>query len=300
MKRLSLLLVLFTIFNCADEPLEPEQRNCIQTTAVLAEATTNFNAVTPDNYIELCNAYRIALQNQKEFCGDGSGNIQTLLDGLGDCTGTTLPPDDCTSAQAASSSAATVYLNSPSTERCNAYKSTLENQIIVCGDEDGSIQITIDGLGDCNDVGTSNGFAMSFKLDGSQYNQNNPSGNNEASSSTISSSYPSTEYILLQSRNGLFGDVEIDLWIKRDDLVANTTYDVNEGTDGVTTHIDLIDLRSTEFEYTISGTVTIDFVDSINKIVKGTFEFNSGINPWSTDSSNMVTEGIFNYVYDVD
>lgn len=232
MKRLSLLLVLFIIFNCAEKPVTPNERTCIDTTASLVEATTNFNATTPDNYLELCNAYRIALENQKEFCGDGDGNIQTLLEGLGNCK---------------------------------------------------------------DDGGTTSGFAMTFKLDGVKYNLNNPWGNNEASSSTIFSYYPKEEYILLQSRNGLFGNVEINLWIKRDHLIENTIYEVNENTDGTTTHIDLINLESSEFDYTVSGSITINFVDTTNKIVKGTFEFNSD----EDLESHIITEGTFNYIYDV-
>lgn len=41
------------------------------------------------------------------------------------------------------------------TELCTAYKTALENMIVACGDPDGSIQSSIDALGDCSDP---NGF----------------------------------------------------------------------------------------------------------------------------------------------
>lgn len=36
------------------------------------------------------------------------------------------------------------------TQYCNAYKTALQNQIVQCEDDDGSIQDIIDGLGDCS------------------------------------------------------------------------------------------------------------------------------------------------------
>ncbi|WAC02874.1 hypothetical protein N7U66_04380 [Lacinutrix neustonica] len=170
--------------------------------------------------------------------------------------------------------AVAAYNNNPtSANLCNAYSAALQNEILVCGDANGMIQATIDGLGNCT-TGTTSPFAMTFKINGMQYNLNNPFGNNESSTTNIFSAYPFSEYILLQSRNGLLGNIEIDLWIKRTDLIAGTTFQVNQDTMETTTHIDLIDNNNTMDETTVSGSITIDFVDPVNKIVRGTFEFN--------------------------
>lgn len=189
------------------------------------------------------------------------------------------------------------YSNNPtSVNLCNTYGAALQNQILACGDENGMIQATIDDLGNCT-VGTTSPFAMTFKINGMQYNLNNPFGNNESSTTNIFSAYPFSDYILLQSRNGLLGNIEIDLWLKRTDLVAGTTFQVNQDTMETTTHIDLIDNNNTTDETTVSGSITIDFVDPVNKIVRGTFEFNCAEYQTPTTINQNVTEGTFEYVY---
>ena len=56
------------------------------------EATENtqmseiaFNEATDENYTELCEAYKTALENQILACGDTDGNLQMIIDNLGDC-----------------------------------------------------------------------------------------------------------------------------------------------------------------------------------------------------------------------
>ena len=54
--------------------------------AITAAAATliNYNAVAPgdSNFVDVCNAYKAALVNQKATCGDSDGSIQTTIDGL--------------------------------------------------------------------------------------------------------------------------------------------------------------------------------------------------------------------------
>ena len=38
----------------------------------------------------MCNAYKTALQNQINFCGDSEGNLQAIIDDLGVCSASTL------------------------------------------------------------------------------------------------------------------------------------------------------------------------------------------------------------------
>lgn len=209
----------------------------------------------------------------------------------------TVAQSSCDMAINTTAIAEAAYSNNPtSVNLCNTYSAALQNQILACGDVDGMIQATLDELGNCT-VGTTSPFAMTFKINGLQYNLNNPFGNNESSATNLFSAYPFSDYILLQSRNSLFGSLEIDLWIKRSHLVAGTTYQVNPDTFETTTHIDLIDNNNTTDETTVSGSITIDFVDPVNKIVRGTFEFNCAEYQTPTSINQNVTEGTFEYVY---
>ena len=92
MKKLSGLLCLFillTAFTCEDEPLEGEFLtgvSCEEAVLNTADAALAFLSVTDDNYTQLCNTYKAALQAQIEACGDDDGSLQAAIDALGDCT----------------------------------------------------------------------------------------------------------------------------------------------------------------------------------------------------------------------
>lgn len=63
-------------------------------------------------------------------------------------------PTPCQVAVITSESARVDFENTAAedyTATCNDYKTALQQEITVCGDPDGSIQSTIDGLGDCTD-----------------------------------------------------------------------------------------------------------------------------------------------------
>jgi hypothetical protein len=103
--------------------------------------------VDADAYQIACMDYLQALENQQAYCGDATNAIQTIIENLGDCS---MP---CNLAEANSAfnlqelNNATIgqYIN-----RCNAYATSLQEQITICGDEDGAIQILLDRL-DCSD-----------------------------------------------------------------------------------------------------------------------------------------------------
>ncbi len=81
-------------------------------------------------------------------------SIVTLLftSCITDDEGSNTPPTECQIAVITSQSAQLDYEEATSenfTEACNEYKIALQQEITVCGDPDGSIQNTIDGLGDC-------------------------------------------------------------------------------------------------------------------------------------------------------
>lgn len=166
MKKLALsFLLLFVstlLFTCENEPLDPDLQpnnpnnntDCLVATQVYITAVTNFTAwdgVDETVYPSLCSAYATSLQGLIDNCGDPTGSFQALLGTLGDCS-EPLDPDSCETAIANSGIAETNLNNASNdmyTQFCNVYVMALEEQIDVCGDADGSIQLIIDGLGDC-------------------------------------------------------------------------------------------------------------------------------------------------------
>ena len=56
---------------------------CADATAFATTAETQYSADTSNE--NLCNAYKSALQNQITACGDANGELQSIIDGLGDC-----------------------------------------------------------------------------------------------------------------------------------------------------------------------------------------------------------------------
>lgn len=58
--------------------------DCEAATEAASLAEINFNNATDDNFEELCNSYRLALENQITECGD-DGTIQAILNDLGEC-----------------------------------------------------------------------------------------------------------------------------------------------------------------------------------------------------------------------
>jgi hypothetical protein len=144
-------------------------------------------------------------------------------------------------------------------------------------------------------------FAMTASINGSDFKANTPFGNNMFSNTNIFSYFPIEEYVLLQGRaGGVFGNPEINLWLKRSQIVVGT-YTVSEDMFNPTTHtIDLIDNSNDESESTVDGTVVITNVNTSTKIVKGTFQFttsdNSGLeNPVI---NYTITNGKFRYQYE--
>ena len=151
---LSLILLVF-ITGCDNEPLEielndPSGVSCEQAIENTTAAALAFLNVNEENYTQLCTAYANALQVQINACGDPTGELQQQLDALGSCTNN--PIDNCDSATEALNVAQLIFDNASDedyTEACNAYKTALQSFIDLCGDPDGTVQQTIDDLGDC-------------------------------------------------------------------------------------------------------------------------------------------------------
>ena len=143
---------------------------------------------------------------------------------------------------------------------------------------------------------------MTAKVDGTLWEMNNPYGSDYATG-TLFEMYPEEEYILLAGRINFMD--EIRLYIKRSDLKVGT-YPITKNTfDASKTQIEIsFNTKSEGSQYPIDGSLSIISVDLNAKRVKGTFSFNcvkddskpiSISNPIST----RVTDGTFNYRYDV-
>lgn len=159
MKKLLYYLPIFvflTAFTCDNEPLEGEfgtgTGSCPEATQAVVEASVNFINATEENYQTLCSAYKVALENLIDACGDPDGSIQLSIDALGSCTDPS-DFDDCEALENATNLAEINFINATEenySDFCLAYKLALENQIEGCGDTGGSLQAIIDGL-DCEE-----------------------------------------------------------------------------------------------------------------------------------------------------
>lgn len=152
---LSSFIILLLFINCDNEPYEGEIVNednaCTNAIRAASEAGANYLLVTAadEEHNLLCQIYRDALEDQIEICGDETGDLQEIVDFLGDCT--TVFDNPCANAQNATDIAFQEFLNAPTLDyevTCLAYVAAIENQIAICGD-DGSLQALIEYLGDC-------------------------------------------------------------------------------------------------------------------------------------------------------
>ncbi len=114
-------------------------------------ASVAFENAANADYESLCNAYRDALLDEIEACGDVDGSLQSEIDSLEPCSSNT--NNLCEDAIALTMTAQVNFLNASDSSYlslCGAYKTALQNQIESCGDENGSLQEIIDGLGNCS------------------------------------------------------------------------------------------------------------------------------------------------------
>ena len=154
---------------------------------------------------------------------------------------------------------------------------------------------------DDNDSSSSS-YAMTAKINGATFEGNSAQGNNMFSSYNVLGAFPVEDFVLLQGRQGgAFGNPEIDIWLKRTDIAIGT-YNFNYYNNATTSshYIDLIDNSNSEYEETISGSITITEVNTSSKTVKGTFEFTTSDDPQATSPivNFEVTNGTFNYKYE--
>src|SRR5688572_25690796 len=80
----AVLFACVVMLSCnSDDDNEPI--SCEDASAAVIAAGTAYNNATAENFVELCNDYKDALENQISSCGDENGVLQDMVDGL-DCT----------------------------------------------------------------------------------------------------------------------------------------------------------------------------------------------------------------------
>lgn len=145
-------------------------------------------------------------------------------------------------------------------------------------------------------------FAMTAKLNGTTFQANDPFGTNVFATTNIWDYFPMEDYVLLQGRQGgIWGDPEINLWLKRSDIAVGTYAIGQETFSTPPSHfIDLIDNSNDISENTKSGTIVITEVNTSTKIVKGTFQFTTvqELDDPASPVDFNVTDGTFRYKYE--
>ncbi|MGO3181463.1 MAG: hypothetical protein ACTIJ9_01385 [Aequorivita sp.] len=83
---LSIFAVL-TLFACgSDDDNDNTPSKCEIAIEAAIEAKQNYDSATEENYTQTCNTYKVALEKQQQECGDSDGNLQAIIDSLGDCS----------------------------------------------------------------------------------------------------------------------------------------------------------------------------------------------------------------------
>ncbi len=78
--------VLQSIIDSLGDCMPEVQITCPIATEVADDVADAFDVTTEQFYTQVCNAYKLALQNKITACGDDDGSIQTIIDELGDCS----------------------------------------------------------------------------------------------------------------------------------------------------------------------------------------------------------------------
>lgn len=131
------------VITCDDtELLSQEARD-----AYLASFANDLEYIDLETYEAACNAYRESTVAQRTYCGDISGDLTQLIGELNTCGFRCSFANQNRNTAEAAFEAATIGDYIPA---CENYLFYLQQQIEVCGDSDGSIQMIIDDL-NCND-----------------------------------------------------------------------------------------------------------------------------------------------------
>jgi hypothetical protein len=82
----SITLLVFLTFACSSSSSDSAAPSCENLSNATDAAQAAYITATASNQEEKCNAYKTALQNEINNCGDELGDLQAIIDDLGDCT----------------------------------------------------------------------------------------------------------------------------------------------------------------------------------------------------------------------
>ena len=295
------------------------QTDCESIMQATSVAQSAFQNASAENSASLCLAYKTALQLQIQACGDSGGNLQLIVDALGDCSSAN--PTDCDTVKLAANAAQTAYANASAEDYsilCNAYKMALQLQIQACGDPNGSLASNINALGDCTLNGgggnTDHHAFMTANIDGIQYNDMKPNGYLFFPQGVLVNDFfsrPDDDYILIQGTNGYRFPTVLDPTDREIDLRLPTTY-WKEGTftlynadndvfEGVCFY-DFIrfDYPSNITKKDLVGEIIVSKFSLVEKVIQGTFEFEFMLLDRNDNSETgpFVVTGTFDYALD--
>ena len=291
--------------------------DCETAKAATEASETVFNSATVENYSTLCNAYKVALQNQINSCGDDNGVLQAKIVELSDCSYT---PNDCEEAITLTAVAKTAFDNTSTEDYpnlCNAYKAALQQQISLCNDDDGVLQTLIDDLEDCtqNNVEPAPRRAlMTANIAGEQFNNLKPYFYPTSYASIVawySSSGVDDAYLHLQGNSAYTSNPipptakQITIIIPERSWNEETHYlspyrTTEEDIEGVTPYIKYIHGVDSVYTELLPGSITITKFSLVERIIQGTFEFEYNETDYDTGlvEGPFVINGTFDYSLD--
>ncbi|WP_203258258.1 hypothetical protein [Hyunsoonleella ulvae] len=273
-KHVFLLLSLcatLVIISCNIEPFEGEvngQTNsdkpasceeAILNTASAAQAFAEVSS-SSENYQNLCNVYKTALENQIELCGDEGGIIQIIVNSLS--CGEQL--SDCDIAKSEVTQAKEAFDNADNENYvtlCNSYKSALQEQINLCGTNNDELSSIINSLGDCeNDNSTGSNTCNNLQM-----------------FDIFGLPITSCNYSIYESLtiDKIYMDVE--------------TYFTDVDSDGVNDHYSKI-------FYITDGIISLDNENKIVSINEQTYLLELEINYKGTQNSQKIIPGLFEFI----
>jgi hypothetical protein len=82
----SIALLVILSLACSSSSDSGSAPSCESLTTATDNAAVAYANATSSNQVQLCNAYKTALQNEINGCGDEFGDLQATLNDLSDCT----------------------------------------------------------------------------------------------------------------------------------------------------------------------------------------------------------------------
>lgn len=81
----SVFAAVSLLSSCSSGDESNSALSCEQASLATMEAAFAFSNATDQNLDQLCTAYKNALAAQIDVCGDANGELQALVNNLGDC-----------------------------------------------------------------------------------------------------------------------------------------------------------------------------------------------------------------------